>query len=112
MLKDVGITIPTRSTFFTLHHQIQMEALKNADSLILVTWEFDGNTRQEEHPLMIELKQLYKKEWDNHFKEDEKPNLHQEKARSSILNRNPITSSLMRWLVLSVIRRVSQVSMR
>lgn len=90
MLKDVGITIPTRSTFFTLHHQIQMEALKNADSLILVTWEFDGNTRQEEHPLMIELKQLYKKEWDNHFKEDEKPNLHQEKG--NIIHLEPQSS--------------------
>ena len=80
MLKDVGITIPTKSIFFTQHYRIQMDALKNAGTLILVTWEFDGNTRQEEHPLMTELKQRYHEVWNDHFIENEKPNLHQDKG--------------------------------
>ena len=76
-LKQNGITIPAKSTFYTQQHQIHMDALKNAGSLILVTWEFDGNARQEEHPLVTELKQLYKEEWNDHFKENEDPNLHE-----------------------------------
>ncbi len=74
-LKDVGITIPAKSDFYTQHHQLQMAALKTIGSLILVTWEFDGNARQEEHPLVAELKQLNKEEWNSFVKNDEKPNL-------------------------------------
>ena len=81
MLKNNGITIPSKSIFFTQQYQIQMDALKNACSLVLVTWEFDANARQEEHPLVTELKQLYKEEWNDHFKENEDPNLHQEKGK-------------------------------
>lgn len=89
MLKKIGITIPAKSTFFTQQYQIHMDALKNAGSLILVTWEFDGNARQEEHPLVTELKQLYKEEWNDHFKENEDPNLHQEKGKIIHLGPQP-----------------------
>ena len=89
MLKQNGITIPAKSTFFTQQHQIQMDALRNAGSLILVTWEFDGNARQEEHPLVTELKQLYKEEWNNRFKENEEPNLHQEEGKIIHLEPQP-----------------------
>ena len=81
MLKQDGISIPAKSTFYTQQHQIHMDALKNAGSLILVTWEFDGNARQEEHPLVTELKQLYKEVWNDHFKENEDPNLHREDGK-------------------------------
>ena len=74
-LKNAGIIIPSKSDFYTQRHQLQMAALKTIRTLILVTWEFDGNARQEEHPLMAELKQLNKEEWSSHVKNNEKPNL-------------------------------------
>lgn len=74
-LKDAGIIIPSKSDFYTQHHQLQMAALKTIGNLILVTWEFDGNARQEEHPLVAELKQLNREEWNLHVKNNEKPNL-------------------------------------
>ena len=89
MLKQNGIMIPAKSTFFTQQYQIHMDALKNAGNLILVTWEFDGNARQEEHPLVTELKQLYKEEWNDHFKENEDPNLHQEEGKIIHLEPQP-----------------------
>ena len=58
-LKKQGITIPSKSEFYTTHHQVEMDALKNVGTLILVTWELDGNARQEEHPLVTELKHHY-----------------------------------------------------
>lgn len=74
-LKDSGTIIPAKSDFYTQQHQLQTAALKTIRTLILVTWEFDGNARQEEHPLMAELKQLNKEEWSSHVKSNEKPNL-------------------------------------
>ena len=74
-LNAADVVIPAKTEFYTLHHQLQKDALKNAGSLVLVTWEFDGNSRQEEHPLVAELKQLHKKDWGRHFHENEKPNL-------------------------------------
>lgn len=74
-LQQLGITIPTKSVFYTQHHQLQMEALKKADQLVLVTWEFDGNARQEEHPLITELKHQYHDDWEKHVVNDEKQNL-------------------------------------
>ena len=74
-LRHAGITIPAKSDFYTQRHQLQIAALKTVGSVILVTWEFDGNARQEEHPLVAELKQLNKKEWNSHVKNDEKPKL-------------------------------------
>lgn len=74
-LKDAGITIPEKSDFYTQHRQLQMAALKTIGNLILVTWEFDGNARQEEHPLVAELKQLNIEEWNRHVMNDEEPNL-------------------------------------
>lgn len=74
-LQQCGIIIPSKSVFCTQHHQLQMEALKKADQLVLVTWEFDGNARQEEHPLITELKHQYNDGWEKHVVNDEKPNL-------------------------------------
>ena len=74
-LQQLGITIPSKSLFYTQEHQLQMEALKKIHQLILVTWEFDGNARQEEHPLITELKHRYQNEWKGHVIMDETPNL-------------------------------------
>ena len=74
-LKSAGIIILSKSDFYTQHHQLQMAALKTIRTLILVTWEFDGNARQEEHPLVAELKQLNQEEWNRHVRNDENPNL-------------------------------------
>ena len=90
MLRTVGIPIPTKSAFYTLHHQMMMDALRNVGQLILVTWEFDGNARQEEHPLVIELKHQYGKEWGSHVISKEIPNLPQEDGK--IVNLEPQAS--------------------
>ena len=74
-LNDEGVAILAKSYFYSLHHQLQMDALRNVGSLVLVTWEFDGNARQEEHPLIAELKQQYKEDWSSHVIEREDPNL-------------------------------------
>lgn len=88
-LKDAGIIIPSKSDFYTQHHQLQMTALKTIGNLILVTWEFDGNARQEEHPLVAELKQLNREEWNLHVKNNEKPNLQTVDSEISILESQP-----------------------
>ena len=74
-LQQLGIIIPSKSVFYTLQHQMLLESLKNIYQLLLVTWEFDGNTRQEEHPLITELKHRYRNEWNGHVITDEVPNL-------------------------------------
>ncbi len=88
-LKDAGIIIPSKSDFYTQHHQLQMAALKTIGNLILVTWEFDGNARQEEHPLVAELKQLNREEWNRHVKNNEKPNLQTVDSEISTLEPQP-----------------------
>ena len=81
MLNQIGISIPVKSLFYTKQHQIQMDALKNAGSLIIITWEFDNNARQEEHPLVTELKQLNREEWANRIILNDKPNLDSRKDK-------------------------------
>jgi len=90
MLRKVGITIPTKSAFYTLHHLMMTEALRNVGQLILVTWDFDSNARQEEHPLIAELKHQYGKDWGKHVIVGEQPNLHQEDGK--IVNLEPQAS--------------------
>lgn len=75
MLRQAGINIPTKSEFYTQQHLTQMNALKNANRLILVTWEYDGNARQEIHPLITELKHQYHDSWDEHVISCATPNL-------------------------------------
>ena len=74
-LQRFDINIPSKSVFYTRQHQIFLEALRNIHQLVLVTWEFDGNARQEEHPLITELKHQYQNEWDRHVITDEAPKL-------------------------------------
>lgn len=88
-LKSAGIIIPSKSDFYTKRHQLQMAALKTVGSLILVTWELDGNARQEEHPLVAELKQLNKEEWNRHVRNYEKPNLQTVDGEISSLEPKP-----------------------
>jgi len=86
-LQQLGITIPSKSVFYTLQHQMLQESLKNIYQLVLVTWEFDGNARQEEHPLITELKHRYRNDWNGHVITDEAPNLLPDKK--SIVKLNP-----------------------
>ena len=74
-LQQLGITIPSKSVFYNQQHQMLLESLKNVYQLVLVTWEFDSNARQEEHPLITELKHQYHDDWEKHVVNDEKPNL-------------------------------------
>lgn len=90
LLLQSGVTIPTRSGFYTKHHQILMDSLKKVARLILVTWDFDGNTRQEEHPLITELKHKYKEVWGQHIVVNEKPKL--KFIKDTIKELNPMES--------------------
>ena len=75
MLHTQGIMIPGRSAFYTQQHRQEMNALKRVRQLILVTWDFDNNVRQEEHPLITELKHAYQDDWDSHVTKDATPKL-------------------------------------
>jgi hypothetical protein len=74
-LKQSGITIPSKSVFYSKQHQMLLESLKNVHQLVLVTWEFDSNARQEEHPLITELRHQHHDDWGKRVINDEKPNL-------------------------------------
>lgn len=78
-LQQFGINIPSKSVFYTQQHQILLEALRNIHQLVLVTWEFDGNARQEVHPLITELNFRYQNEWNRHVIIDEAPKLQPDK---------------------------------
>ena len=85
MLQQKGIFLPSRSAFYTLQHMQEMEALKHVKQLILVTWDYDGNARQEEHPLVTELKHRYKDSWDSHVSTNALPNLEEKKGKIKVL---------------------------
>ncbi len=108
MLEEVGITIPTKSAFYTLHHQMMTDALKNVGQLILITWEFDGNARQEEHPLVAELKHQYGKDWEEHVHSKEIPNLPHEDGK--IVNLEPQTSYLLSEMLAELKRETESYS--
>ena len=79
-LQQFEISIPSKSVFYTQQHKVLLEALRNIHQLVLVTWEFDGNARQEEHQLITELKHQYLNEWNSHVITDEAPNLQTDKG--------------------------------
>lgn len=85
MLQLKGIFLPSRSAFYTQQHMQEMEALKHVKQLILVTWDYDGNARQEEHPLVTELKHRYKDSWDSHVSTNALPNLEEKKGKIKVL---------------------------
>ena len=85
MLQQNGIFLPSRSAFYTQQHMQEMEALKHVKQLILVTWDYDGNARQEEHPLVTELKHRYKDSWDSHVSTNALPNLEEKKGKIKVL---------------------------
>lgn len=80
ILQQNGVSVPGRAAFYTQQHNQEMNALKHIKQLILVTWEFDGNARQEEHPLVTELKHKYKDSWGSHVVINAVPNLKEEKS--------------------------------
>ena len=75
MLHAAGVMIPSKAAFYTQHHQLEIDALKHVRQLILITWVFDNNARQEEHPLITELKHIYRDDWESHVTKDATPNL-------------------------------------
>jgi len=86
MLQQNGVSISEKSVFYIQQHQIMRDALKQAKQLILVTWEYEGNERQEEHPVITELKHRYKDTWNTHVITDAKPNLEDKEDDISCLN--------------------------
>ena len=88
-LQQLGFSIPSKSVFYTQQHQILLDTLRNIHQLVLVTWEFDGNARQEEHQLITELKHRYQNEWNRHVITDEVPNLQTD--RGNIVKLDPQT---------------------
>lgn len=79
-LQQLGISIPSKSVFYTQQHQILLNTLRHIHQLVLVTWEFDGNDHQEEHQLITELKHQYQNEWNRHVITDEVPKLQTDKG--------------------------------
>ena len=80
-LEETGILIPSKSAFYTRHHNLEMDALKHVKGLILITWKYDGNAPQEEHPLITELKHRYKDDWDTHVTVNAVPNLEEKTGK-------------------------------
>ena len=90
MLQQKNILIPNKSDYYTMLHNLEMDALKQVCQLVLVTWEFDGNVRQEEHPLVAELKHQYGIKWEEHVRSNEIPNLSSKDGK--IVNLDPQAS--------------------
>lgn len=84
-LEETDILIPSKSAFYTQHHNLEMDALKHVKGLILISWKYDGNAPQEEHPLITELKHRYKDDWDTHVTVDAVPNLEEETGKITAL---------------------------
>ena len=82
-LNKHGLTVPSKTEYYTQNHHQQLDALGNIrQNLILVCWDYDGNERQEEHPLMTEFKSKYNEEqWTSIFSETEKPNLKEKSGK-------------------------------
>lgn len=83
--EESGILIPSKSTFYAQHHNLELDGLKHVKELILVTWEYDSNARQEEHPLITELKHRYKDKWETRVIVDAVPNLEEETGQITVL---------------------------
>lgn len=82
-LNEQGLTIPSKTEFYTQYRQLQLDALRNIrQNLILVCWKYDGNARQEEHPLLTEIKSKYNEEqWIKILSENEKPLLEEKSGK-------------------------------
>ena len=82
-LNKHGLTIPSKTEYYTQYRQQQLDALRNIrQNLILVCWEYDGNARQEEHPLLTEFKSKYNEEqWAEILTENEKPHLEEKQGK-------------------------------
>lgn len=82
-LNKLELTIPSKTEFYTQYRQLQLNALQNIrQNLILVFWEYDGNARQEEHPLLTEIKSKYNEEqWTKILSENEKPLLEEKSGK-------------------------------
>ncbi len=107
-LQQFDINIPSKSDFYIQQHQILLEALRNIHQLILVTWEFDGNARQEEHPLITELKHKYQNEWDRHVITDEAPKL--QTVKGNIVKLDPQTAYRLSGELASIKREKESYS--
>ena len=89
-LAEQGLTIPSKTTFYTRYRQMQSEALRKVRrQLTLVCWEFDGNERQEEHPLLTELKSAHQADWAEILTLDEKPRLEEKTSEVVKLDIQP-----------------------
>lgn len=82
-LNKLGLTIPSKTEFYTQYRKQQLDALRNIrQNLILVCWEYDGNARQEKHPLLTEFKSKYnEKQWAEILTEGEKPHLEEKHSK-------------------------------
>lgn len=81
-LNEQRLSIPSKTEFYTQYRQLQLDALKKIrHNLILVYWEYDGNERQEEHPLLTEFKSRYSDEqWAGIVEKNEKPHIEEKKG--------------------------------
>ena len=81
-LNNHELTIPSKTQYYTQYRQMQLNALQNIrQNLILVCWEYDGNARQEEHPLLTEFKSNNAEQWADILIEDEEPHLEEKSGK-------------------------------
>ena len=61
-LSNQDVTLPSRTEHYQLHQQMLHQALERVTQrLTLVIWDYDGNTRVEEHPIVTQLATAFKK---------------------------------------------------
>ena len=107
-LNKQKVTIPTKTEYYTEYRQLQLNALQNIrQNLILVCWEYDGNARQEEHPLLTEFKSNYNEEqWTKILIENEKP--HWEEKHGKVVELNILHDYQLNAEQLKTVKRETE----
>lgn len=101
------LLIPTKTEFYAHYRQLQLNALQNiSQNLILVCWEYDGNARQEEHPLLTEFKSNNAEQWADILIEDEKP--HWEEKQGKVLELDILPDYQLKAEQLKTLKRETE----
>ncbi len=89
-LNKERVHILSKPDFYTQYHQILLDFLKKINKqLILVCWEYDGNERQEEHPLITELKNRHQDNWSQMVINNATPNIKESSEKVQELTIKP-----------------------
>ena len=60
-LEAQGVKLPNRADYYALQQQMMVDALSRvSNQLTLITWDYDGNTAVEQHPVVTQLATAFK----------------------------------------------------